>query len=748
MGPTAQPALVIGGPPDVGRPPRADRRTTALWFLLTLVAAGCAAVVPVLFYHRFYFVNDTESGAFGVWYKLGTELRAGHIQIFDPHVWQAGNYVAEGQWGFWNPLVLLIALIASVAGNAALFCTGLKIILSIVGAAGAFVLSRSFGADERWAAVAGLAVSVSGFTVYMDAASWVTGQMIWAFLPWFWVALRRYADRRANPAPALIMGYLCISVGYVYGAIGVIFVLIGTAVEVAVERRWRDLLRLVAVGVLCGLVTITVYLPGVLSSSVSTRYKMIGNDGTLAPSLSGLAVGPQPAARPFINGFWLYHPDAPILYIAWFLPLLAFLDWTAARHLLRRRIGGLVVLALYSLMLFAPSQMGAIRFPARNMSMFVMVLLPLLACLLSRARTAPSRRRFAVAVGLTVASGYLAWAQAPMVLDDVVISSVLMIIAFWVLRWMLPASPRPMPARGAALLLVTSLVFVVLQHHASPASPLLDYKLPAKVSAYRTIATGSVGDGIVVGNQTLLPADPGYWRDSALANTWYLTGHQYANAYTPVGFRAYANVTCMNYLGSTCPALLRRLFEVQPTTGMLLVDEMSINSVLIIKRDVPRRLRREVPDGWSLKEDTKYVQLWTRDDPVAAVGSPVDVSPGLTISDVRSSDRAVSFRVDAVRDGTGRVVFSRLAWPGYVATNASLGKPVDGFLLSLRIPPGATGRTVEVRFSPPGWRLGWVTWALAVGSGLIWSVVAGVDALRRRRRDRGTTEAEPSTVSA
>jgi hypothetical protein len=60
-----------------------------------------------------------------------------------------------------------------------------------------------------------------------------------------------------------------------------------------------------------------------------------------------------------------------------------------------------------------------------------------------------------------------------------------------------------------------------------------------------------------------------------------------------------------------------------------------------------------------------------------------------------------------------------------------VAKPVDGYLLTVDLPADAAGRTVTVRYSPPGWHLELVTLWLAVLGGIAW---CGASVVSRRRR--------------
>jgi len=126
--------------------------------------------------------------------------------------------------------------------------------------------------------------------------------------------------------------------------------------------------------------------------------------------------------------------------------------------------------------------------------------------------------------------------------------------------------------------------------------------------------------------------------------------------------------------------------------------------------------------------------MWVRRHPVPGAGHVVWGSPGTVVTPVSGDDRTVRFRVDRLPASGGRVVLDALAWPGYAVDTGSLGAPVDGYLLSVDLPPGSTGRVVTVRFSPPGWLLELACWLLAVVAGAAWSLLVAV---RPRRGQRG-----------
>ncbi len=188
----------------------------------------------------------------------------------------------------------------------------------MVGALGTFRLVRSYDAPPAAAYVAAVAVPMGGMTQYLDLPSWAAAEMIWALLPWVWWALRRTMIRGANPLPALVLGYLLVSVGYVFGTIMLVIVLVACLLDSRLARDWAALRRVLVSGLLLGLVALTVYLPGVLTASVTARDEAL-------PRVLRRQVHHRPARPARVGAAHGGGPERlahllPYAYVAWFLP--------------------------------------------------------------------------------------------------------------------------------------------------------------------------------------------------------------------------------------------------------------------------------------------------------------------------------------------------------------------------------------------------------------------------------------------
>ncbi|KRD47469.1 hypothetical protein ASE27_03880 [Oerskovia sp. Root918] len=720
---------------------RDRRRTTTLSLLLVVSVAWLSAAVPLIWTQRYYWWDDTVNGAFGQWYHTGMMLRSGTLPMLEPSTWSSGNLFAEGQWGQYNPLIWLISLGATLVEHVGLYVTIVKFIAIAFGAVGTYLLARHLGARNELAILAGFTAPFSGFTTYFDAPSWVTGLFAWSLIPWVWYLLRRASLDGKNPLPAFVSAYLVVTIGYVHGTIALIFVLVGLLTFACVEKNRRSFLTTLGVGILSGLVALAVYLPSVLTASVTNRSTTrIAMDQFMTLDLSGIGMSGIPTALPQVVSWWWggFTAAVPMAYIVWAVPLLAFVDLSLVSRVLRQKLDVVVALGLFFVFLMLPTVMGPLRYPSRMMPYLALTAILLIAVLLSLARaTEITYRRLFVAWGLAAFGAFLAWAQAPNMYKAHVASFLLVALATAVLFTLWKASGRRKPYIGqgsaavVAVVALTSLAALVLQHAIIRAPAWPDQGLPATISGFQKQLPGAVNDTLVVGDPQKVIDEPGLWDETLQANTWYANPASVLNRYQLVGFSAFNATLCLEYLGGTCPELLRDLFKVRDQTGMSLVDEIRIDTIQIIKGDVPRRLWAEVPDGWHIVQDGDLTQTWVRDVPLGPAGGVVWASPGVTVSESARTNTSVTFTVDALpQSGDRTVAFSRLSWPGYSTSAGRIGEPVDSFLLAVDLPAESVGEEVTVTFRPPGWTVQLACIALALGGAALWS---GWAAWTRRR---------------
>lgn len=715
-------------------------KSFAGWLAVTCAVSFVGAALPLIWNPRFYYYDDTASGAFGIWFKIGQTLRAGEWPLFSNEAWMAGNYAAEGQWGIWNPLILLIGLLASFATNALIFATAVKIIALVVLAAGTFLLTRGYGASDALSSSAGLAVALSGFTVYMDAPSWVTGLFVFSLLPWVLWSGRALAFHRMNPIFPFVFGYLLITIGYVHGTIMLVIALGGLLVEALLSGRRGAARSVFGLGIVLGLVALATYLPGVLTASVSSRESEILNSGFLATDLTGLATSFVGSATPQVSAWWGFFAPVPLLFSTWMLPTLCFVDFRRALGAMRSGAALLTLLVVATALTLAPSDLGPLRFPVRLAPYLALALIVLVHILLSRYRVDHvSRTRIRLASLVFVAALYLAFTQLPenfgLHLGFLLIAALGTLCVGWVINRGGLLGHRPTDRRVliAAVAIVITLATALLQRQTFPSSPLPDYHLPNDVASYSSPLETVSGATFVVGVPTELPPD--IWEETLFANTWYLSGATSHNLYSPVQFENYAVDLCMDSHGWTCQGALGTLFTPDPEDGTLPVDLLALNAVQILRAgddEYGVELRaKEVPDGWRETWSSDDSRIWERVGPPAVTGGVVSAD-NATVAVVEQSETRVVLDVENVGTGGGEAILSRLAWPGYSVTgDAALGQPLRGYLLRVDLPATSEKQTVVIEFRPPGWLVVITSLALGVLGASCWSVLH----LWQRRRN-------------
>ncbi len=741
---------------DLGDIQRHRRSTTAIWAVLTLLTVLALAAVPLTQNSRYYFYGDTQVGSFGQWYHFGELLRAGHWPLIDLTTWRAGNFVAEGQWGLFSPLVMVIALASTVAPNAVVLASAVKILTLLTAALGTFLLARTYRLHPAAAYVAGLAVTGGGVTQYLDSPSWMTGLLVWALLPWAWWGIRRTMLDRRNPFPALLAGYLVVTVGYVYGTLLLAVVVAVSLVDCVLARDRTAFLKVLGIGVCGGLVAVTIYLPGILTASVTTRDTWeILNDGQLTIDVRALLVSVLPTG--VVNNILGEASPLPVGYIAWFVPLLAWVDPRRLRGRVRPLVGVIVMTTVTTLFALGPSDVGPLRWPVRVMPFVVLGVVLIVVALVSQGLRRPSPGRVLLSLAWVGVAFYLSVTRA---LEDVRAAQAgaalvgLGIVLVWLVLLVLGSRRAHGTLAGRSLATVLALVIggwsvglTYAQHRFYPNPPSKNRNMPTDVADYALPLRQAQGDVMMLGHQIdTVIADPSAARELLIGSSWLVNPHPVQSTYTTIGFTAYNQRYCINFIGETCWRALRELTSVEATTGEQRVDLLSVNTLLVVRSSLPNASAADPPEGWRVAESTDLAVTWVRTVPVPTAGGVVATSDGTAVEQLSSDARTVRFRVTSTGALGGRVTFSRLAWPGYTATGASLAPPVDGYLLAVRVPAGSDGQVVTVHFDPPGWRAEVAAWWVSVGLGVLWSL--GMLVVQVRRRMRGRAVAAASTEDA
>ncbi|MGY2067509.1 YfhO family protein [Blastococcus sp. SYSU DS0619] len=723
-----------------GAPPRTRRRPPE--WLVTLGVGVAAWVIGAIPYWRerlFYYVGDQYEQFAPLWHVFGQRLRNGEWVTMDPAAWMGGNYAAEGLNGIWNPVSLANFVLVSYFDDLAQAAAVVMVEFLGLLAMGTFLLAREHGA-RRWpAAVVALAVPFSGFTLWYEAAGWPAGLMAFTWVTWFWWAARRHARGRLNPIVPFLAGALVMTTGNPYGALGMVVVLTALGVELLLRRRFTRLLHLVVMGACAGLVALPVYLPLLGAGDVSLRQDLavLANDTFLVPDLGDLAAASSPTYLPSITNWGgALLETQPSTYLAWFvLPLLPWLRWSRLRRRARSLAGLLGIAGFYLLATLAPSNLWLFRWPVRLVEYLYLAVAVIFAVVLSAGLATDSPRRRAVASGAIVLGGtYLAWAVRPAGLLPEHAAALLLVAAGTALavavgrRWGLPGL--------GAVLVAGTVAVVAFQTTVLPFRPDGFGLRPASdLTALAAGTTSYEGTVLQLARHDVVTTEQMRGGEITFGNLVRPTGTTTVASYSGIGFQEFADELCTDYRGATCPEAFDRLWQpAGPDYPVPLVDALRV-STLVLQRDLLGDDvvdRQQPPPGWQVAERSPVRAVWVRDEPYADAGRVSWTSPGIEVlADDAEEEREV---VRYTADDAGRVLFARLAWPGYTATVDGEEVPVlDGPAGLLAVPVPAGEHTLVLDYAPPGLRAGAFA---AAGAALVVLVQAGLWSWQRHRGRR------------
>lgn len=737
--PERSPAPVPPAPRPVRRPADLVRRAPE-W----LVAAGVgvlALLLGAIAQWRgtfFFYVGDNVESFIPVWHEVGAALRQGSWLVFDPTAWTGGNLVGEAAYGVFNPVTLANAVLVSFFDDLSLAAFTVMVEFLAILAVGTFLLAREYGAGRVPAVLVATAVPFSGFTLWYEASGWPAGLMAFTWVTHFWWSARRHARGRVIPLVPFLFGFLAMTTGNPYAALGLVVVLGAIGVELLLQRRFTRLAHVTLMGACVGLVALLVFLPLLGTRSVSARQQLadIANDTFLVPDLGDLAAASSPTYLPSItnwNGALL--EQLPSTYLAWFvLPLLPWLRWRA----LWIRAGGLISLGVvgsaYLLATLGPSNLWLFRWPVRLIEYLYLAVAVLFAVALSAGLATDRVRGRALASGAIVfLGGYLAWAVQPgqyrVHAAGVVLVAVLVAVA------VLAGLRRGMAALGAVVVVGTAGI-LTLQTSVFP--PVPDGQTP-HYPPYdlSDMAAGTAGfEGTVLQLARLEGVTTGQKRDGELlfGNLPRATGVESVVSYSGIGFLEFNERLCIDYRGVTCPEAFDRLFS--PTgegVPVPLIDALRVSTLVIQRSLLPEAARDAPQEGWRVQDRTDVRTVWVREQPLEREGRVSWVSDGVEVLGDSSSPRRESVRYRA--EGPGRVLFARLAWPGYTATVDGREVEVEdgpAGLVAVDVPAGSG--TLELRHATPGLGLGVLA---AAAAGAVVVVQSAVWVWQRRRQPPG-----------
>lgn len=723
--------------------PTSTERGRWLWPLVVVVLTGLYTAIPYVLEPQFFQRGDTAAQFAPTWWHFGQLVREGIWPIWlDPGSWAGGNYVAEGLFGTYNPLNVLVWLGVNAAGDLAVATFVVKTVTMVALALGTYLLAREYSARGWAAALVAVSIPFSGFTLFWDAGSWPSGLMAFAYFPWVWLTFRRTLRGVGSPFWAFLAGALTILHGNPYGTLAVVVVGAAMVLEGIALRQWRGVGLVVTVGVLVAALLPLVYLPLLGSADLAVRStgELFENSGKLRPTVGDLFAASSPLHVPPIRAI-TGQMQVPATYLAWFvLPLLPWLRWGALRGRGRELLGAGVISVAYLAMALGPSKLWLFRWPLRVIEYFYLGVLVVLAVLLSAglARTAV-RGRLLGSAAVVATLGWLTWSQDPASLRRALLGTavlaaltVLLLAAHLVLR-------RPVVVAAVALAGVGGVVGLQVGVFGENASSRV-WHVPSDVSALQ--ATFADREGRTMQFADLKPLQ-NKGQIAKLEKQWdtFLPGSMYhpagvdaVNNYTGMGFLPFTKNFCMEYDGLTQVCGYRNLWRPVGGGQPLLPDLMKLETIVV----QPKLAEGTDPGpGWSVASQDERAIVLTRDDELPWPDSELSwASDSVEVSGAQTVGLAHE-RVEVAAAGEdGRLVFAMLGWPGWEASVD--GRPLEVShsrvgLLTVDVPAGTRG-TVELTYRPPGLAAGLVGAGFSLLGGLVlaaWSLLARRGAKRR-----------------
>lgn len=721
--------------PDRGRPlRRAWLPPAALALLVALVGTA-----PLLRTPSFYYWDDSAASFAPGWRVIGSELAHGTWPAMVPQLWAGGNFAAEALYGIYNPVVLADTLLVAGVQDVALAMAVVKLQHLAVLAVGVYLLCRQYRASWPMSFVAGLAMPFAGFTLYFDASTWVSGLIAFAWLPHVWWSTRSAARGGANPLLAVGFGYLLLSTGNPYGAVAILVVYLALGAELLVAHEAAALRRTVVTGAATALTGAMIYLPLLLTTAVTTRTDSgVMSNGFLVPGVGDLLNLSSPTATPVIPSFSSPSLTEPIGYLAFFLvPLLPWVRWSRLRALGPGLVSLGVVAGTYGLLAVGPSNLWLFRWPVRLVEYFQLPVLVTAAVCLSAGLARDRLRRRAVLTGaLLLVQLYLSWSTSP---DELVRHLLGALLVAALVAVALAVHLRRPPAVPAVLAVGTVLVVLAQTLAWFPTNrtvfrwdfPTDRAELRDRFEARYPGRVFQVGDVAALA-PTDIP-DPA-WRDLLFGSVLHSAGVDSVNAYTGINYADFARQLCLKFDGSTpCANELFRLTSPAPDTQVPWYDALQLDTIVVQDDAGFGDVRAALPAEWDVRDEGR-VTVARRDQQPRWPGSRlVATAPGVAVAPGAASEGNTD---RFTYTGSGPVVLSRLAWPGWSAQVDGTPVPTgatEGGLLTLDLPPSTDPARVDVQWTTPGTVPGLVMLA----AGVLLALAQGVRALRRPGSRRG-----------
>lgn len=734
-------------------------------------AALCASFVLVLttilflVNRPFFWKDDFQLQYLPASHEVIRAWSEGSFPLLSRFSWFGGALAGEYQHGVFSVFLTLCnavvwALPLSLHARAA----ALSILHLSIAAAGATLLARSYAIRGAYAWWVGVIASLNGWMLWWGAATWYPSLTAFAWLPWYWLAIRRIAagSRWAWLGAALAL-YCLMTAGWPYT---VLMMAIVTALE-AGRCLFRKSFGAVARIAMAAALGMALSAPATLMllEYFKTGWRLQSSgalDARWIVPLWGLVGLILPTSQTLWR-LWVVQVPHSAVELAGALVPIAGLAAIAGSRRWRffREYSAEIVIVLALILLTQRASPGVFRWPFRW--------LPLLHLFLALAGVAAAQqvRRMAlgVAIAATVVVALLIDATLDMHFMETARYAALVLGACGV--W---ALCRGRAAAGAGVALAcapVAILFFLFPQPSEVAQWHLDdsiLKPPALDRSRRYLSMAQWWDDVTEANPTEPYRRPtGRGESLWLGDTPMFGGLEFINGYSPVGPFGMRALLGFDTHGPVRPEYVTSILVRESQPGALL-DHMSVDGLLVANSLVEGagpllaqrgwKFDRAVPDGALFTRTLRHLPAWSAgrslqflDDreqvqwiltrprapmPVTFTGAERSTShygPRL-LTDFHNERNSASVRVGpSVSGESSLIVFSRAWYPGFHATIDGKEIPVlraDLMMPAVILSPSERG-LLEIRYRPRALIVGG---AIAIAGVL--AVIAGCIVTARR----------------
>lgn len=710
---------------------------------------------------RFFWNGDAQAQFGPMAWWMGQNLRDGRPPLMDPEQGQAGNLVADMQYGALDPLHWGLQALTARADDLIAMSWVFGAACVVLLGTGVIALLSSHGVGRVLAVAAALGTASSGFFLWYGSRWW---PLLWsvAWLVWFWWGLT--ARRTAAAGILGLATWALLTSGNPYVLVFALALVLAVAVDLVrgsgsprVLLTGPVLVRLTALvgGLVVALPTLLsmVELSGVMRRQAPDE--RIGNTGFGVTNLADVLLG-SPTLLGQTNSWSGNVGLVPAMYtFVVAAAALALVDWRRA-WLAPGVLPAAVVFGLSVAATQLPTVALVFRYPMRYL-VVVQVSLVILALVAVTAAPRLTRQRVAFASAIVAAQGMIALFRAPVFLRWHALATVVTLVGLAALLLLLRGGARRLTALAAVVLVAAGSSGVVLGALVMVA---LDDRLdalaggaPDGVGIHResndwgngmspTVEGHRAASVVVDGSATVIVYDfgpDGGWSRGVLrGNGNLISGFTPGFGAIAVGHGELGRRWCHNYTGLTCSPP-RQLLSAPPGLETTWLDVLAQDTVLL-DRNAPAQLREHLQERWYEVRNTGDFTEYRRRDGLPgrvthADGVDVGQEPGA--STLAYAGEPMDTYTVTTGPAGGSLVLRVPWWPGLEATLDGRPLPVGtlgGAVVRLDLPGEVRAGTVQLSYRPLGERI--LVPALLTGGALIAAALVArvlLDVRHRRR---------------